>query len=303
SPVGTLTATDTNGTVGWTFTVANSAVQHLAAGETLEQEFTVTVADNHGGSASEVVTVTIVGTNEDPVLSLSTDATSVTETTDETDTLSNGGSFTYTDVDTRDTHTVSVVNPASPVGTLTATDTNGTVGWTFTVANSAVQHLAAGETLEQEFTVTVADNHGGSASEVVTVTIVGTNEDPVLSLSTDATSVTETTDETDTLSNGGSFTYTDLDTSDTHTVSVVNPASPVGTLTATDTNGTVGWKFTVAVADNHGGSASEVVTVTIVGTNEDPVLSLSTDATSVTETTDETDTLSNGGSFTYTDLD
>ena len=31
----------------------------------------------------------------------------------------------------------------------------GTVGWTYTVANSATQYLAAGESVEEKFTVTI----------------------------------------------------------------------------------------------------------------------------------------------------
>jgi len=155
--VGALTATDTNGTVGWTYTVANSAVQYLAAGETLVQTFNVAVAENHGGTASDAVTVTITGTNEAPVLSASAQSAKLAETTNPADTLSSTGAFTYSDVDASDAHTVSVTAPQNAVGALTATDTNGTVGWTYTVANANVQHLVAGETLVQTYSVAVAD--------------------------------------------------------------------------------------------------------------------------------------------------
>src|SRR5438477_383627 len=44
------------------------AVDALAAGETLSDTFTVKVADNHGGFASQDVKITITGTNDAPAI-------------------------------------------------------------------------------------------------------------------------------------------------------------------------------------------------------------------------------------------
>ena len=61
----------------------------------------------------------------------------------------------------------------------------GTVGWTYEVANSATQYLAAGETATGNFTVTIDDGHGGTATQAVTVTITGTNDDPTITVAGD----------------------------------------------------------------------------------------------------------------------
>src|SRR5258706_11075443 len=98
--------------------------------------------------------------------------------------------MTFADVDKIDTHSVSAVADAGNTlgGTLTPVVTTdatggvaGTVTWTYTVANNATDYLAVGQTATEKFTVTVSDGHGGTASQLVTITINGTNEAPTIS--------------------------------------------------------------------------------------------------------------------------
>jgi VCBS repeat-containing protein len=187
------------GTVGWNFTVADDATDFLAQGQTLTQTYTVTVADNHGGTTKQDVVVTINGSNEAPVVTADESTGSLTEPTD-TPTqdnsvpgalLTTNGSFTFTDVDIADKHTIIDFSPAgrgaSPFGELKdvsiSTDTvngiGGVVSCTYTIPVAAVESLSAGETLDESFNVTIADNHGGTATKTVTVTTVGTNDFPV----------------------------------------------------------------------------------------------------------------------------
>ncbi|MFM9941757.1 MAG: beta strand repeat-containing protein, partial [Hyphomicrobiaceae bacterium] len=49
----------------------------------------------------------------------------------------------------------------------------GPVNWQFTVADSAIDFLAAGETREQRYTVTIRDSSGATTTQVVTITLVG----------------------------------------------------------------------------------------------------------------------------------
>ena len=56
------------------------------------------------------------------------------------------------------------------------TDNIGTVGWTFTLDNALAQQLAAGQVITQTYTVTIDDQHGGTITQDVTVTITGTND-------------------------------------------------------------------------------------------------------------------------------
>src|SRR3982074_1048070 len=95
------------------------------------------------------------------------------------------GSISFADVETVDTHTASFAPQGNGyLGTftldpVTESSGSGTVGWHFTGDNSAIQFLAQGQVLTQDYLVTVTDNHGLSTVQDVTVTINGTNEAPV----------------------------------------------------------------------------------------------------------------------------
>ena len=119
----------------------------------------MTVADGHGGSAVQTVTVTITGTNDAPTITAAirrrghrgrrragTGGEAGTETT--------AGAVTFTDVDLTDTHTAAVVAQASGyVGTFTLDIASAgppatapaRVGWSFSVDDSAIDYLAAGQ--------------------------------------------------------------------------------------------------------------------------------------------------------------
>src|SRR6185312_13924473 len=95
------------------------------------------------------------------------------------------GAVTYSDVDAADTHTASFTPQAGGyLGTFALNtaniDSGHSVGWSFSVADSALDYLAAGQTLTQRYDVTVSDGHGGTATQTVTITITGTNDAPVI---------------------------------------------------------------------------------------------------------------------------
>src|SRR4029079_12051699 len=102
-------------------------------------------------------------------------------------TLSDSGTITFDDVDLTDVHSTSVSADAGNTlgGVLTAsvTDTatgtgDGTVTWNYSVANSATQYLAQGQTASETFTIRISDNNGGYIDQVVVVTITGANDKP-----------------------------------------------------------------------------------------------------------------------------
>ncbi|WP_236632959.1 LamG-like jellyroll fold domain-containing protein [Endozoicomonas elysicola] len=206
--LGTFTPTVSNNTTGdgtgqvdWTFSVPDADIDYLAKDQVVTQTYTVTINDGNGGTVDQQVTVTITGTNDVPTITAATDVTgAVTEITDgasgeNTATLSDNGSFTIADVDLTDVQTVSVTSDTTGyLGTFTPTVSNNTtndgtgqVDWTFSVPDADIDHLAAGETLTQNYTVTVDDGNGGTVDQVVTVTITGTNDAPILSLGDPAT--------------------------------------------------------------------------------------------------------------------
>ncbi|WP_448218733.1 VCBS domain-containing protein [Endozoicomonas sp. 2B-B] len=330
----------------WTYTANNTllAIQGLGDGDTLSETFTVTTAggDNHN------VAITVAGTNDAPTISSATDvAGAATEIVDggageNSNTLTDTGSFTIADVDLSDQQNVSVSAGANGyLGSLTATvaddtqgDGSGRIDWTFSVADADIDYLKAGETLTQTYTVTVDDGEGGTVDQQVTITITGTNDAPTISSATDvAGAVTEIVDggageNSNSLTDTGSFTIADVDLSDQQTVSVSAGANGyLGSLTATvaddtqgDGSGRIDWTFSVAdadtdylkagetltqtytvtVDDGEGGTVDQQVTITITGTNDAAVIT-GDDSGSVTE--DDGNTLTTSGSLSVTDGD
>ena len=320
--LGTLTPTITTDTTGsglggivtWNYSVDASVVEYLAEGEHKVETFTFSVLDNNGGSVDRTVDVSITGTNDTPVIGEGIFTGSVTEMLDTatgekpTILLLASNSFAISDVDLTDTQTVTAVAAGTGyLGTFTptvidqtTTDGTVTIGWDFTVTDSPLDYLAAGQTLTQTYAVTVTDTAGATATKDVVITINGTNDAPVV----DATDVTGTITEMVTpvgnLTDSGTIGFTDVDLTDSHTVSAVTAsAGALGTLTPTITTDTTGsglggivtWNysvdasvveylaegehkvetFTFSVLDNNGGSVERTVDVTITGTNDAPV--------------------------------
>src|SRR5882672_4141105 len=99
------------------------------------------------------------------------------------------GEITFTDADVTDAHRVLNIVPlgAGYVGSLTtgalADSTGGVTGsvpWTFSVADGALDFLAVGQSVVQKYSVTIGDFHNGPASQTVTVTLTGTNDPTVI---------------------------------------------------------------------------------------------------------------------------
>uniref|UniRef100_UPI001119D57C VCBS domain-containing protein n=1 Tax=Vibrio tasmaniensis TaxID=212663 RepID=UPI001119D57C len=111
--------------------------------------------------------------------------------------------------------------------------------------------------------VTVTDNH----TETVTVTITGTNDAPVLTVETEGT-LTEGTKLTD----SGALSFTDVDTSDTHTVteSAATTVWSGGSLTSAQTAAlqagfsvsNSGWDYTIGNSAVDFLAQGETVTLT-----------------------------------------
>ncbi|EJM69427.1 VCBS repeat-containing protein, partial [Pseudomonas sp. GM49] len=186
----------------------------MKAGESHNDVFTVKVSDGLGGEDTQLVTVTITGTNDAPtVTAAEVEGGAVTED----GTTMASGSFAFGDVDLADhAHVVSVSAPSGALGTLVATvsdestnDAAGSVGWTYTLNNSAAQYLAEGQTKSEMFTVTLTDDVGATVTKAVTITITGSNDAPVLGFETgnDAGVVQEDTK----LSVNGQFSSADID--------------------------------------------------------------------------------------------
>ncbi|PWF93920.1 hypothetical protein DD549_01105 [Shewanella algae] len=227
SPLGSFSVDAATG--AWNYQLDNASADGLLEGEIRTETFSVTVTDEFGASAEQLVTITIIGTNDAPILS----ADSSGSLTDDVDVingmLSDSGSLSFTDVDINDSHSVSSSynGDASWSGGALAQATQDALaagfsadnsGWSYDIANSLVQFLAVGETITLSFTLTVTDAFGASDSQPVTLTITGTNDAPVLSIDMSG-AVTEDVDVINgMLSDSGDLSFTDVDINDSHSV-------------------------------------------------------------------------------------
>jgi VCBS repeat-containing protein len=279
------------GSVGWNFSVVDGALDFLAAGQTKIQNYNVTITDSNGGTVVQTVAVTLTGTNDAPTIAVTTTASgTITElagVTGSTATDLASGSIAFTDVDLTDTHTVAVAPQAAGyLGSFTLGQVSdstggvtGSVGWTFSVVDGALDFLAAGQTLVQNYSVTFNDGHGGTAVQVVSVTLTGSNDAPVAQAI--SASVNEHGPAAILAAN-----FTDPDLIDTHVFSV-NSTGTIGLVSSNgdgtftyDPNGkfaslnvgqTATDHFTYTVDDLNGGVATQTATVTILGQNDAPV--------------------------------
>jgi VCBS repeat-containing protein len=211
-----------NGTATWTYSVADSKLDFLAAGEILTLTYAATVDDGRGGVTTKPFTVTITGTNDAPVVAVDTSGAAgsslhaITEHANTTgftahDTVS--GALAFTDADLTDAHTVSMDAPSfgwsdssgHPL-VLTAAQQNaltqastlalelhdstgtgfGSIDFAYSAADSNFDFLAADQKLTITYHVTITDNHNVTSTKPVTITIIGTNDTPIIVGETDA---------------------------------------------------------------------------------------------------------------------
>jgi len=283
---------------GSTLTVdpGNPAFNHLAAGDTLTIVVTYDVTDEHGATVQQTETIVITGTNDIPTV-----AAALTDAADE-----GAASFTQdllegaSDLDDGETETLAVTNVAYSVngGTASPTAPAGVslTGSSLTVdpTDPAFNHLAAGVTMVIVVSYDVIDAQGATVPQTETITITGTNDTPTV-----AAALTDSADEGD-----ASFTQnllegaSDLDDGETVTLSVANvtyavnggsasPTAPAGvsltgsTLTVDPTDPAfnhlaAGATMVIAVSyevvDAQGATVAQTETITITGTNDEPVI-------------------------------
>ena len=160
----------------WTYTANDSqaAIQQLGAGQSITDSFTAVSSD---GTASQLVTVTINGTNDVPVIGGVATGAVTEDVAVVAGNLTTSGALTIADVDQGQSNFTAQASTAGDgYGTFTL-DADG--NWTYTANDSqaAIQQLGAGQSITDSFTAVSSD---GTASQLVTVTINGTNDVPVI---------------------------------------------------------------------------------------------------------------------------
>jgi len=347
--------TDSNGSgkIKWTFNDADNDFDFLSKNQTLVLTYDIKVSDNHGGSVIQTVKVTVTGTDDKPVISTTTVAT-VTEQANHTLSLSMDTvhvALAFTDADLANTGHTATVLSASATGNTSgillgnaelmsffdvdnviknAGSSTGTINTTFSAVDLAFDYLAAGEHLNITYVVQLDDHAGGVSTQNVQVTVVGTNDAPFYICGPETEHLIEgqNLDSSGNLHADGDLLFTDIDLSDTHTVSTTVTATRSGggaiplttaqmlaafhtSLTPDSTGhliGDVDWHFAlqnsassflaagetltlvyhVAIRDPSLASDSQDVTITILGTNHPVVITSGPESASVSELTDTT---------------
>ena len=191
---GTLTL-NADGSYSYLLNNANSTVQALGPGQTLTDSFSYTVSDSAGGTATTTLVITINGDNDPPtatadVVTAQEDGGAVTGD------LTPGTGGQDSDVDGGTLVVVGFSNADGASGTAGSGTTLGAAlpglygglqvagdgGFSYAPdgGNSAVQALAAGQSLTETFAYTISDGQGGTATSTLTVTINGVNDAPAM---------------------------------------------------------------------------------------------------------------------------
>lgn len=184
-----------NGKIAYDFEPLLARIAALAEGETLTDSLTYAVRNLLLDSAA--ATITFVGVNDGPVIAIgaadSADAAFV-----ETDgSLAATGTMTVIDEDLSDSVTATVAgvqisgavfDEAAALAMLSlspatlaadAGDVSNLV-WSFDSGSEAFDFLAEGQAMTLTYTVSVDDGHGGTDTQLLTVTVTGTSDAPSL---------------------------------------------------------------------------------------------------------------------------
>ncbi|TFH92292.1 VCBS domain-containing protein [Vibrio ouci] len=309
----TFDAKSLNGTYGlfiidatgeWSYTIYNDQphIQALAENEVVTESFTVFATDDLGAEVSQVVTVTVTGSNDVPVLS--GDVQGIVQ---EASGSSASGKLVVSDADVGDSATFTIVSNGS-LGTL---QVNAQGEWTYVVDDTApaVNALAVGESTTDTIQVKAIDGENGESNIVdITITINGTNDAPEIV----AIATQEVTEDT-LLTLSGTFDSGDPDTSDPHSWSVIS-SDARGTLTVNQTTGawdfelnnthadiqslasgeTLTLSYTIQVMDELDETDTQVVEFEVTGTNGAPSVVASSSTLTETIDADSTITSANG---------
>jgi VCBS repeat-containing protein len=160
-----------SGSVGWHYSVDNADIQFLAQGQTLVQTYTVTVADNHGASTLQTVTIAIDGTNDAPT---AVNDTVITDAGPNGTVIIAPWALGANDTDPDTTDHVS----ANSIGTSSGGSAGGAFGFAFftddaTLGGSFTYDATDGHATSSNFaTVNIVNN----ATTTTTLTGTGANE-------------------------------------------------------------------------------------------------------------------------------
>jgi len=242
---GELVFTDGN----WTYTADSDAVQYLSEGDAVSDNFTVTASDG----SSQVIAITITGTNDDPVISGQTLGDVVEDSI-----LEATGSLSISDADGNNAPSFSDGNVSGQYGELSLV--NGT--WTYTLDNNSnvIQGLDAGDQVTDTITLTASDD----TQQDIVITITGSEDAPEVS-GEFVGSVTEGNEGDAPVTATGTIAISDVDGDDAPSFANTTASGTYGSLELVNGN----WTYTLDQASVQNLDAGAQVTDTITLTASD----------------------------------
>ncbi|WP_218089807.1 VCBS domain-containing protein, partial [Salinivibrio sp. BNH] len=235
----------------WTYTLDQSAVQNLDAGDQVTDTITLTASDN----TQQDIEITITGTDDDPDVS-GEFVGSVTEGNEGDAPVTATGSITISDVDGDDAPTFADTTEAGTYGSLELV--NG--DWTYTLDQSAVQNLDAGDQVTDTITLTASDN----TQQDIVITITGSEDGPEVT-GEFVGSVTEGNEGDAAVTASGTLSINDVDDGDAPSFADTTEAGTYGSLELVDGN----WTYTLDQSAVQSLDAGDQVTDTITLTASD----------------------------------
>ncbi|MCB9445581.1 MAG: tandem-95 repeat protein [Ardenticatenaceae bacterium] len=152
------------------------ALNALAVAETTIDTFTYTISDSGTLTDTATVSITVTGVNDPPT------AVNDTASTNEDNILNVSAPGVLagdSDLDTSDTIHATSTTTTSSLGAAVTINSDGS--YSYNPQNApALQALAGGGSIQDTFNYTITDGHGGNDGAIVTVTVSGSNDAPVL---------------------------------------------------------------------------------------------------------------------------
>ncbi|PMG43655.1 hypothetical protein BCU91_04620, partial [Shewanella sp. 10N.286.52.B9] len=237
----------------WSYDIDNDKVQHLGAGESFQQTFTVESID---GSAKKDITVTVHGTNDAPIASAEVRLANGLEDSKIVLTpallLAN-----TTDIDDNDIGKLSIENLHADHGSILI---NGDGTFTFTPEKDYNGDV--------HFSYDVKDAHGGVTHTGASTTLAAVNDAALINGQSQASSNVDIFEDGATSRLTGQLTLTDVDSGENQFATISQLAGQYGYLSM-DQQGN--WSYTLdnSLATTNGLVAGQVVTESFTLTSPD----------------------------------
>ncbi|MEJ2750122.1 MAG: Ig-like domain-containing protein [Anaerolineae bacterium] len=238
----------------------------MAVGESVIDSFIYTIADTTGLTATAVVTFNVTGLNDSPV-AVDVNAGATTNENTTLNISAPGVLLGDTDPDTSDTPQAVSGSVTSANGASVSINTNGSYAFNPTGA-TALQSLTASGSIQDTFIYTVTDGHSGFDTAVVTVTVTGVNDAPVLDNS--GNMLLSNIDEDNKTSNGDTVNAIVLSAGGDRINDVDDLRDGIAVIGVDNTNGT--WQYSINDGANWipFGSVSNFTAVLLDASGSDP---------------------------------